>query len=44
MTAVFRDVFAASSSAPPARTTVQVAALSGPEKLVEIDAIAARRR
>jgi 2-iminobutanoate/2-iminopropanoate deaminase len=41
MTAVFRDVFA--RSAPPSRTTVQVAALSGPDKLIEIDAIAARR-
>jgi enamine deaminase RidA (YjgF/YER057c/UK114 family) len=43
MTAVFNEVFSASDSAPPARTTIQVAALSGPEKLVEIDAIAARR-
>jgi 2-iminobutanoate/2-iminopropanoate deaminase len=41
MTAVFRELFA--SSVPPARTTVQVAALSSPDKLVEIDAIAARR-
>ena len=39
MTAVFREVF---PSAPPARTTVQVAALSSPDKLIEIDAIAAR--
>jgi 2-iminobutanoate/2-iminopropanoate deaminase len=39
MTAVFREVF---PHDPPARTTVQVAALSGPDKLVEIDAIAAR--
>jgi 2-iminobutanoate/2-iminopropanoate deaminase len=39
MTAVFREVF---PSEPPARTTVQVAALSGPDKLIEIDAIAAR--
>ena len=39
MTAVFREVFPAD---PPARTTVQVAALSGADKLIEIDAIAAR--
>ena len=39
MTAVFKDVFPVD---PPARTTVQVAALSGPDKLIEIDAIAAR--
>jgi len=39
MTAVFREVF---PSAPPARTTVQVMALSSPDKLIEIDAIAAR--
>jgi 2-iminobutanoate/2-iminopropanoate deaminase len=41
MTAVFRELFPVD---PPARTTVQVAALSSPERLVEIDAIAARRR
>jgi 2-iminobutanoate/2-iminopropanoate deaminase len=41
MTAVFREVFPGSE--PPTRTTVQVAALSSPDKLVEIDAIAARR-
>ena len=40
MTAVFREVF---PTEPPARTTVQVAALSDPDKLIEIDAIAARR-
>jgi 2-iminobutanoate/2-iminopropanoate deaminase len=39
MTAVFREVF---PTDPPARTTVQVAALSGAGKLIEIDAIAAR--
>jgi 2-iminobutanoate/2-iminopropanoate deaminase len=41
MTAVFRELFPVD---PPARTTVQVAALSSPERLVEVDAIAARRR
>jgi 2-iminobutanoate/2-iminopropanoate deaminase len=41
MTAVFREIFA--GAAPPSRTTVQVAALSAPDKLIEIDAIAARR-
>ncbi|MCC6176995.1 MAG: RidA family protein [Chloroflexi bacterium] len=39
MTAVYREVFPAD---PPARTTVQVAALSSPDKLIEIEAIAAR--
>jgi 2-iminobutanoate/2-iminopropanoate deaminase len=39
MTAVFREVF---PTDPPARTTVQVAALSGADKLIEIEAIAAR--
>jgi 2-iminobutanoate/2-iminopropanoate deaminase len=39
MTAVFKEVFPVD---PPARTTVQVSALSGPDKLIEIDAIAAR--
>ena len=39
MTAVFREVFPVD---PPARATVQVAALSGADKLIEIDAIAAR--
>ncbi len=39
MTTVFREVFPID---PPARTTVQVSALSGPDKLIEIDAIAAR--
>lgn len=38
MTTVFRKVF---PTDPPARTTVQVAALSGADKLIEIDAIAA---
>lgn len=41
MTAVFRELF---PSDPPARTTVQVAALSGADKLIEIDAIAAIAR
>lgn len=40
MTDVFRAVF---PSDPPARTTVEVAALSGPDKLIEIEAIAARQ-
>ena len=40
MTAVFAELFPVD---PPARTTVQVAALSGRDKLIEIDAIAARR-
>ena len=39
MTAIWREVF---PNDPPARTTVQVAALSSPDKLIEIDAIAAR--
>jgi 2-iminobutanoate/2-iminopropanoate deaminase len=39
MTAIFRELFPLE---PPARTTVQVAALSGADKLIEIDAIAAR--
>jgi 2-iminobutanoate/2-iminopropanoate deaminase len=39
MTAIFRELFPVD---PPARTTVQVAALSGADKLIEIDAIAAR--
>lgn len=39
MTAVFREVF---PNDPPARTTVQVASLSGADKLIEIEAIAAR--
>jgi len=39
MTTVFREVF---PTDPPARTTVQVASLSGADKLIEIDAIAAR--
>jgi 2-iminobutanoate/2-iminopropanoate deaminase len=41
MTALFRELFPVD---PPARTTVQVAALSSPDRLVEVDAIAARRR
>ena len=40
MTAVFRELFPVD---PPARTTVQVAALSSPARLVEVDAIAARK-
>jgi 2-iminobutanoate/2-iminopropanoate deaminase len=39
MTAVWREVF---PNDPPARATVQVAALSGDDKLIEIDAIAAQ--
>ena len=39
MTAIFKQVF---PNDPPARTTVQVAALSSTDKLIEIDAIALR--
>jgi enamine deaminase RidA (YjgF/YER057c/UK114 family) len=39
MTVIWREVF---PNDPPARATVQVAALSGDDKLIEIDAIAAR--
>lgn len=39
MTAVFREVF---PTDPPARSTVQVAALSGADKLIEIDVVACR--
>jgi 2-iminobutanoate/2-iminopropanoate deaminase len=39
MTAVWREVF---PNDPPARATVQVAALSGDDKLIEIDVIAAQ--